>query len=122
MTVTTGGRVTSMLVGILLRKQVLQRLVGHLVFKGDDLGVGPELAGDILHQLGVERLVHGDEHAAHQQAGDQVFAANFELFREVLDADAFRHRNGAGDGQRLHAGPALRQNVTVARSPSSGLL
>ena len=62
---------------------------------------GAELGGDVLDHLGVERLVDGDEDAAHQQGGDQVLGADFELFGQVLDADALGDRDLAGDGQRL---------------------
>ena len=81
----------------------------------------PNLARHVLHHLGVERLVHGDEDTAHQQRRDQVLGANFELLGQVLDADALGHRDLAGDGQRLLLKSALRQNAAAAQSPSSGL-
>ena len=71
-----------------------------LLFDRDDLGVGAELTRDVLDQLAFERLVDGDEDALHQQGGDQVLAANVELFGEVLDADAF----GDGDGRVIGSG------------------
>ena len=67
----------------------------------DDGRVGAELACDVLDQLAFERLVDGDEHALHQQHGDEVLAADFELLGEVLDRDTFGHRDGLGDRQRL---------------------
>ena len=75
--------------------------------------VGAELAGDVLDQLAFERLVDGDEDALHQQGGDEVLAADVELFGEVLDADAFGDRDGLGDGQRLARD--LRAAVTRRR-------
>ncbi len=89
------------LIGIRLLEQVFDGFVGHLVFEADDLGVGAELAGDVLHQFRIERLIDRDENAAHQQSCDQIFAAHFELLGEILDADAFGHRDGAGDRHRL---------------------
>ncbi len=89
------------LVGIFLREDVFDGLVGHLVLKCDDLGVGAELAGNILDEFAIERLVDGDEDAAHEQHGDEILAAHSELLGKILDADAFRHGDGAGDGQRL---------------------
>ena len=77
--------------------------LANLLFVADDGGAGAELGGDILHHFGVERLVHGDEDAAHEQRGDQVLGANFELLGQVLYADAFGHGDFARDGQRLVA-------------------
>ena len=82
-------------------EEALDRLVLHLLFDGDDGCVRAELSRHILHQLAFERLVDGDEDTAHQQRCDQVLAANVELLGEVLHADAFRHRDGAGDRQWL---------------------
>src|SRR5580704_12686707 len=89
------------LVGILLREHVLDGLVCHLVLEGDHRGVCAELAGDILDQLTVERLVDGDEDATHEECRDQVLATHAELFGEILNADALRHGDSARDGQRL---------------------
>ena len=89
------------LVGVCLREDVFDGFVGHLVLKGDDLGVGSELAGDILDEFAIERLIHGDEDATQQQHGDEILAAHSEFLGKILDADALRHRDGAGDGQRL---------------------
>src|SRR5258708_1187549 len=89
------------LADILIAHEVLEGFVGHLVLKGDDLGVGSELRSHILHQLSVERLVDGDKNAAHQKRCDQVFAAYTQLFGQIFYADAFCHRNGAGDRHRL---------------------
>ena len=68
----------------LLSEQRFDGLVRHLVFEGDDAGVGAELTRHILHQLGIERLVHGDEDAAHQQRRDEVLAADSELSARSL--------------------------------------
>ena len=89
------------LADVLLSEQRFERFVRHLVFEADDAGVGAELTRHILHQLSIERLVHGDEDTAHQERRDEILAADSELFRQVLDADALGHRDGAGDGQRL---------------------
>ena len=71
--------------------------------KRDDVGVGAEEARHLVGQFGVERLVDGGEHTAHQQARDQVLGANFELLRQILYADAFGDRDVARDRQRLVA-------------------
>jgi hypothetical protein len=75
-------------------EEAFDGLVFELLFDGDDGGVGAELARDILDELAFERLVDGDEDALHQQGGDEVLAADVELFGEILDRDAF----GDGDG------------------------
>ncbi len=82
-------------------EEALDGFVFELLFNRDDLGVGAELARDILYQLAFERLVDGDEHALHQQHCDQILAAHVELFGEVLDRDAFGDGDGLGDRQRL---------------------
>src|ERR1700679_316792 len=89
------------LADILILHEVFEGLVGHLIFEGDDLRVGPELGRHILDQFSIERLVDGDKHAAHEQRSDQVFAAYSQFFRQVFYADAFCHRDGTGDGDRL---------------------
>src|SRR6202050_219844 len=86
---------------ILILHEVFEGLVRHLVFESNDLRVGPELGGHILHQLSVERLVDGDKNAAHEQRSDQVFAAYSQFFRQILYADAFCHRDGTGDRHGL---------------------
>ncbi len=91
------------LAGIFGFEHFFDGLVRQFFFVADDGGAGAELGGDVLHHLGVERLVHGDEDAAHEQRRDQVLGANFELLGQVLHADAFGHRDLAGDGQRLVA-------------------
>ena len=68
------------LVGVFLGEEVFDGFVRHLVFEADDLGVGAELARDILHQFAVERLVHCDEDAAHEQRRDQILAADTRAF------------------------------------------
>ena len=97
------------LAGVLGFENFFDGLVGEFFFVADDGGAGAELGGHILDHLGVERLVDGDEDAAHEQGGDEVLGADFELLGQVLDADAFGHGDFAGDGQRLIAemcGPA----------------
>src|ERR1700744_1476427 len=89
------------LADVLGSEKRFEGFVSHLVLETDDGGVGPKLARHILHQLAVERLVHGDKDSAHQQGRNQVFATHSELLRQVLHADALGHRDGAGDGQRL---------------------
>ena len=74
----------------------------------------PKLGGHVLHHLGVERLVDGDEDAAHQQGRDQVLGADLELFGQVLDADALGDGDLAGDGQRLIA-EVCRSAITRRR-------
>ena len=66
-------------------EEAFDGFVFKLLFDRDDGGVGAELACDILHQFAFERLVDGDEHTLHQQYGDQILAANFELFGKILD-------------------------------------
>ena len=100
MTVTTGDRTILDHAGGVF-EEAFDGLVLELLFDGDDLGVRAELARHILDQLAFERLVDGDEDALHQEGGDEVLAADVELFGEVLDADAFGHRDGAGDGHGL---------------------
>ena len=82
-------------------EEAFDGFVLELLFDGDDGGVGAELAGDVFDQLTFEGLVDGHEDTLHKEGGDEVFAANVELFGEVLDADAFGDRDGAGDGERL---------------------
>src|SRR3984957_17541114 len=89
------------LADVLILHQVLEGLIGHLVFEGDDLGIGPELSSHILNQLSIERLVDGDKDAPHQEGCDEVLAAHAQLFRQILYADAFCHRDGTGDRHRL---------------------
>ncbi len=90
-------------------EQAFDGFILHLLFDRENDGVRTELARNILRQLAVERLVHGDEDAAHQQRGDEVLAAHFELLGEVLDADAFGDGDRPRDGQRLGGdhGPAV---------------
>ena len=101
-------------------EEAFDGLVLQLLFDGDDGGVGAELARDVLDQLAFERLVHGDEDAPHQQGSDQVLAANIELLGEVLHADAFGHRDGAGDRHGLAGESARRQNAVAAAKPFIG--
>ena len=84
------------------------------------VAAGAELGGHVLDHLGVERLVDGDEDAAHQQRGDQILGADFELLGQVLYADAFGDRDLAGDGQRLvavlHAAITWRRHKALHRA------
>jgi len=67
------------LAGVLRFQNFFDGLVGDLFFVTDDRGGRAELGGDVLHHLGVQGLVDGNEDAAHQQRGDQVFGADFKL-------------------------------------------
>src|SRR5712671_4699589 len=86
---------------ILLAHEAFEGLVGHLILKRDDLGVGSELRSHVLHQLSVEGLVDGDKDAAHQEGCDEILAAHTQLFRQIFYADAFCDRDGPGDRHRL---------------------
>ena len=117
---TTGARGTSSIVGVLGFEHFFDGLVRQLFFVADDVGGRAELGGHVLHHLGVERLVDGDEDAAHEQGGDQVLGADFELLGQVLDADALGDGDLAGDGQRLgavlHAAIAWRRHKALHRA------
>ena len=52
------------LAGVFGFENLFDGLVGDLLFVADDGGGGAELGGDVLHHLGVEGLVDGDEDAA----------------------------------------------------------
>ena len=80
-------------------EEAFDGFVLDLLFDGDDLRVGAELAGDGFDELGVERLVDRDHDAAEEQGSDEIFTANLELLGEVLDGDAFGDGDGAGDGE-----------------------
>ena len=88
-------------VGFVGFEHLFDGLVLQLLFVADDVGGGAELGRDILHHLGVEGLVDGDEDAAHEQRRDQVLGADLELLGQVLDADALGHRDFTGNRQRL---------------------
>src|SRR5262245_39820036 len=79
----------------------LRHILGCLLFESDDGGFGAEMASQVLGQVFVERLVHRGQHSLHDQARDQIFRANFELLRQIFDADAFGNRDRACDWQRL---------------------
>ena len=81
----------------------------------------PNWRATSLDEFAFKGLVDGDEDALHQEAGDEVLAADVEFFREVLDRDAFRDRDGLGDGQGARARWTGRRNAVAAGSPSSGL-
>src|SRR3954470_18792313 len=72
-----------------------------LLFKADDVGLSAEVAGQLSGKFLIERLVDGGEHAAHQQARDQIFRADIQLLGEFLDADSFGNLDRAADRQRL---------------------
>ena len=84
------------------------------------LAAGAELRRHILHHLGVKRLVHGDEDAAHQQGCDQILGADFELLRQIFHADAFGDGDLARDGHRLvavlHAAVTWRRHKALHRA------
>ena len=88
------------LIGILGGEDVLHGLIGHLILEADHLHVGPELRRDFLDQLAIQRLVHRDKHALHQQRRNQILAADCQLLRQILHAHAFCHRDGARDLHR----------------------
>ena len=75
--------------------------LGGLFFEGDHVGIRSEEARHLAGQFGVERLVDGGEHAASQQARDQILGANSQLLGQVLDADSFRDGDAARDRLRL---------------------
>ena len=81
----------------------------------------PNWRGDFLDQLAIERLVDGDEDTLHQQRGDEILAANFELLGEIFHADAFGHGDGARDGHGP-SGDLRCRSGSAAKSPSSDLL
>jgi hypothetical protein len=91
------------LAGVFGFENLFDGLVGDLFLVADDGGGSAELGGYVLDHLGVEGLVDGDEDAAHEEGGDEVLGADFELFGQVLDADALGDGDFAGDGQRLAA-------------------
>ena len=77
------------------------RVLGQLLFEGDDRRLGAEVTSHIGRQVGIERLVDGGENASCQQARDKVLGANSQLLGQVFHADAFRNRDAPRDGQRL---------------------
>ncbi len=78
-------------------QQTLDGLILQLLFHSLDLRVRAVGSSDTLDQVIVERLVHGDKNTAHQKGCDQVFTAQIKLLGQILDGDALRHRDGAGD-------------------------
>ena len=97
-------------------EEAFDGLVLDLLFDGDDGGVGAELAGDVLDELGVERLVDGDDDAAQEQRGDEVLTANVELLGEVLDGDALGDGDGPGDGEGLAGDLATPPSAAAAEA------
>jgi hypothetical protein len=91
------------LAGVVGFEDFFDGLVGDLFLVADDGGGCAELGGHVLDHLGVEGLVDGDEDAAHEEGGDEVLGADFELFGQILDADALGDGDFAGDGQGLAA-------------------
>ena len=108
------------IVGFLGVENLFDGLVRQLFFVADDGGRRAELGGHVLHHFGIERLIHRDEDAAHQQRGDQVLGAHVELLGQVLHADALGDGDLAGDGQRLvavlHAAVAWRRHKALHRA------
>ena len=78
-----------------------RNFLGGLLFEGDHVGVRSEEARHLAGQFGVERLIDGGEHAAKQQARDQVLGAKSKLFRQIFYADAFGDGDAARDRLRL---------------------
>ena len=76
-------------------------LLRHLLFEGNYVCAGPEMASHFGGEFCVERLVDGGENSARQQPGNQVLGANAQLLCQVLYAGAFRNRDVPRDGQRL---------------------
>ena len=72
-----------------------------LFFKADDVRIGSEKTAHFGGQLRVERLIDGGEYATRQKAGDQILGANAQLFRQILDADAFSDGDVARDRKRF---------------------
>ncbi len=76
---TTGRPRNFELVRIIGEQHGLEGLVGHLVFKADDLDVGAKLGSDLLDQLDVEGLVDSNEDATHEEGRDQILSPNFKF-------------------------------------------
>ncbi len=72
-----------------------------LLFERDHVGLGAEEACHLTRQFGVERLVNRSENPAAQQSRDQIFRADIQLLRQILNANAFRDRDIARDRHRL---------------------
>ncbi len=99
--VTTGGRVTPSVGHAFFARGGFGNFLGGLLFEGDHVGVRSEEARHLAGQFGVERLIDGGEHAAQQQARDQVLGAKSKLFRQIFYADAFGDGDAARDRLRL---------------------
>src|SRR6185312_3968272 len=67
----------------------------------DGLRLSAKMPRQILGQFEIEALVYRGHYALHQQAGDQVFGADTQLFREIFYADAFTNGDGSRNGKRL---------------------
>ena len=65
------------LVDVVAFQDLFDGLVGEFIFVADDGSASAEARSDILDHLRIERLVHGDEDAAHEQGRDQILGANF---------------------------------------------
>src|SRR5207248_2531357 len=52
-------------------------------------------------KLGIKRLINGRKNTFCKQASDQVLRTDFQLLREILNADSFGNRDIARDRQRL---------------------
>ena len=117
MIVTTGGRgVTSTADSSPLSGGRIN-IFRSLLFERDHVGFGAEEARHFARQFGVERLVHGRENTAAEQARDQIFHADIELLRQIFNADAFRDRDIARDRHRLiRHHHARRRRVALHRA------
>src|SRR6202008_2068719 len=73
----------------------------RLLFESNHVRLGAEEARHFARQFGVECLVDRGENTAAQQARDQIFCANIQLLREILDADALSDGDIARDRHRL---------------------
>ncbi len=101
------------LIGVFGFEHFFNGLVGEFFLVADDGGGGAELGGHVLHHLRVERLIHRNEDAAHEQRGDEILGARFKLLGQVLHADPLRDRDVAGDGYGL--GAVLRAAIAWRR-------
>ena len=101
MIVTTGGRGTPSVATPSSPAASIGNFFLRLFFKADHIGVGSEEARHLTGQFGIEGLINRGEDSASQQARDQIFGADFELLRQILDADSFSNRDAARDRLRL---------------------
>src|SRR3989442_99406 len=89
------------------------------LFKADDRSVRAKTAGDFFGRFAVERLIDGRKQAPVQELLDDVFGANFQFLRELLDRDALtqgdlpRNRDFFGDHRPGRS--EMRSKGAVAR-------